>query len=93
MKKFALFNDLCYNNEQLYEKGESCHKDQGVNFMKKALFTGAVVTLLCIPSVAYAKATAGVKFEGQKIFCSLNDVEFLEKKPDYTKFSYKAPLI
>ena len=65
MKKFALFNDLCYNNEQLYEKGESCHKDQGVNFMKKALFTGAVVTLLCIPSVAYAKGTAGVKFEGQ----------------------------
>ena len=32
--------------------------------MKKALFTGAVVTLLCIPSVAFAKGTAGVKFEG-----------------------------
>ena len=33
--------------------------------MKKALFTGAVVTLLCVPSVAFAKGTAGVKFEGQ----------------------------
>lgn len=32
--------------------------------MKKALFTGAVITLLCIPSVAFAKGTAGVKFEG-----------------------------
>ena len=65
MKKFALFNDLCYNSKQLYEKGKECHKDQGENFMKKALFTGAVITLLCIPSVAYAKGTAGVKFEGQ----------------------------
>ena len=65
MKKFALFNDLCYNNQQLYEKGKLCHKVQGVNFMKKALFTGAVVTLLCVPSVAFAKGTAGVKFEGQ----------------------------
>lgn len=33
--------------------------------MKKALFTGAVITLLCVPSVAFAKGTAGVKFEGQ----------------------------
>ena len=33
--------------------------------MKKALFTGAVVTLLCVPSVAFAKGTAGIKFEGQ----------------------------
>ena len=65
MKKFALFNDLCYNNQQLYEKGKLCHKVQGVNFMKKALFTGAVIALLCVPSVAFAKGTAGVKFEGQ----------------------------
>ena len=33
--------------------------------MKKALFTGAVVALLCVPSVAFAKGTAGIKFEGQ----------------------------
>ena len=33
--------------------------------MKKALFTGAVIALLCVPSVAFAKGTAGVKFEGQ----------------------------
>ena len=32
--------------------------------MKKALFTGAVITLLCVPSVAFAKGTAGIKFEG-----------------------------
>ena len=32
--------------------------------MKKALFTGAVVTLLWVPSVAFAKGTAGIKFEG-----------------------------
>ena len=31
-----------------------------------------------------------VDFEGEKIFCKLNDVEFLEKKPEYTKFSYKG---
>ncbi len=31
-----------------------------------------------------------VEFDGQKIFCSLNDVDFLEKRPDYTKFSYKG---
>lgn len=31
-----------------------------------------------------------VNFDGQKVFCTLNDVEFLEKKPDYTKFSYKG---
>ena len=64
MKKFAKLPNLCYNSNQLYEKGDFCHKDQGVNFMKKALFTGAVVALLCVPSVAYAKGTAGIKFEG-----------------------------
>lgn len=64
MKKFALFPKLCYNSEQLYEKEKFCHKDQGVKFMKKALFTGAVVALLCVPSVAFAKGTANVKFEG-----------------------------
>ena len=65
MKKFAILSNLCYNSNQLYEKGKFCHKDQGVKFMKKALFTGAVVTLLCVPSVAFAKGTAGIKFEGQ----------------------------
>ena len=30
-----------------------------------------------------------VEFSGKKVFCTLDDVEFLEKKPDYTKFSYK----
>ncbi len=30
-----------------------------------------------------------VEFEGKKIFCTLKDVKFLEKKPDYTKFLYK----
>lgn len=65
MKKFAILPNLCYNSNQLYEKGKNCHKDQGVKFMKKALFTGAVVALLCVPSVAFAKGTAGIKFEGQ----------------------------
>ena len=32
--------------------------------MKKALFTGAVISLLCVPTVAFAKGTASVKFEG-----------------------------
>ena len=64
MKKFANFTNLCYNSKQLYEKGEFCHKDQGVKFMRKALFTGALITLLCVPSVAFAKGTAGIKFEG-----------------------------
>lgn len=64
MKKFANLPNLCYNSEQLYEKEKFCHKDQGVKFMKKALFTGAVVALLCVPSVAFAKGTAGIKFEG-----------------------------
>ena len=30
-----------------------------------------------------------LKFEGEKIFYSVNDVEILEKKPSYTKFLYK----
>jgi len=31
-----------------------------------------------------------VDFKGKKVFCTLEDVEILEKKPDYTKFSYKG---
>lgn len=31
-----------------------------------------------------------VDFSGKKVFCSLKDVEFLEKTTDYTKFSYKG---
>ena len=31
-----------------------------------------------------------VNFSGKKVFCSLKDVEFLEKTTDYTKFSYKG---
>ncbi len=88
MKKFAILSNLCYNSNQLYEKGKFCHKDQGVKFMKKALFTGAVVTLLCVPSVAFAKGTAGIKFEGQNnvnvgdeftvnmVIDSVNDTEY-----------------
>ena len=32
--------------------------------MKKGMFIGALVTLLCVPSYAYAKGSANVKFEG-----------------------------
>ena len=32
--------------------------------MKKGIFTGALITLLCIPSYAYAKGSANVRFEG-----------------------------
>lgn len=32
--------------------------------MKKGIFIGALVTLLCVPSYAYAKGSANVKFEG-----------------------------
>lgn len=32
--------------------------------MKKGIFVGALVTLLCVPSYAYAKGTANVRFEG-----------------------------
>ena len=31
-----------------------------------------------------------VDFSGKKVFCSLDDVKFLEKTTDYTKFSYKG---
>ena len=31
-----------------------------------------------------------VDFSGKKVFCSLNDVKFLEKRPNYTKFLYKG---
>lgn len=31
-----------------------------------------------------------VDFDGQKVFCSFDDVEFLEKNIDYTKFLYKG---
>lgn len=31
-----------------------------------------------------------VDFAGKKVFCTLDDVEFLEKTTDYTKFSYKG---
>lgn len=34
--------------------------------MKKGIFVGALVTLLCIPSYAYAKGTGSVRFEGNK---------------------------
>ena len=34
--------------------------------MKKGIFVGALVTLLCIPSYAYAKGTATVEFTGNK---------------------------
>ena len=33
--------------------------------MKKGIFVGALVTLLCIPSYAYAKGMGSVSFEGQ----------------------------
>lgn len=33
--------------------------------MKKGIFVGALVTLLCIPSYAYAKGSGSIKFEGQ----------------------------
>jgi hypothetical protein len=33
--------------------------------MKKGIFVGALVTLLCIPSYAYAKGSGAIKFEGQ----------------------------
>lgn len=32
--------------------------------MKKGIFIGALVTLLCVPSYAYAKGSANVRFEG-----------------------------
>ena len=32
--------------------------------MKKGMFIGALVTLLCVPSYAYAKGSANVRFEG-----------------------------
>lgn len=32
--------------------------------MKKGIFTGALITLLCIPSYAYAKGSANIRFEG-----------------------------
>ena len=32
--------------------------------MKKGIFVGALVTLLCVPSYAYAKGSANIKFEG-----------------------------
>ena len=32
--------------------------------MKKGIFVGALVTLFCVPSYAYAKGTANVRFEG-----------------------------
>ena len=32
--------------------------------MKKSIFTGALITLLCVPSYAYAKGSANVRFEG-----------------------------
>lgn len=32
--------------------------------MKKGIFVGALVTLLCVPSYAYAKGSANVRFEG-----------------------------
>ena len=34
--------------------------------MKKGIFVGALVTLLCIPSYAYAKGTATIEFTGNK---------------------------
>lgn len=34
--------------------------------MKKGIFVGALVTLLCIPSYAYAKGTATVEFTGNR---------------------------
>lgn len=34
--------------------------------MKKSIFTGALITLLCIPSYAYAKGSANVRFEGNR---------------------------
>lgn len=34
--------------------------------MKKGIFVGALVTLLCIPSYAYAKGTATIEFKGNK---------------------------
>lgn len=34
--------------------------------MKKGIFVGALVTLLCIPSYAYAKGSGTVLFEGQR---------------------------
>ena len=34
--------------------------------MKKGIFVGALVTLLCVPSYAYAKGTGSVRFEGNK---------------------------
>jgi hypothetical protein len=34
--------------------------------MKKGIFVGALVTLLCIPSYAYAKGTASIEFTGNK---------------------------
>lgn len=33
--------------------------------MKKGIFVGALVTLLCIPSYAYAKGSGTIRFEGQ----------------------------
>lgn len=34
--------------------------------MKKSIFTGALITLLCIPSYAYAKGVGTVRFEGNR---------------------------
>lgn len=65
IKKFALFNIICYNSDQLYEKRELRHKDQGVLFMKKKFYVGALVSLMSIPMTVNAAGVSTVKFEGQ----------------------------
>ena len=64
MKKFALFKEICYNSQQLYEKRKLRHKDQGVFFMKKKFYVGALVSLMSIPMVVNAAGVSTVKFEG-----------------------------
>ena len=64
MKKFALFKEICYNSQQLYEKRKLRHKDQGVFFMKKKFYVGALVSLMSIPMVVNAAGVSTVKFDG-----------------------------
>ena len=65
MKKFALFEKICYNIQQLYETRELCHKVKGEKFMKKKLFAGALVGLMTVPMAVNAAGVSTVKFEGQ----------------------------